>query len=154
MDSLAETVVREQQGVERFVALLREEQEVLGSGAIDDLGDLVERKTLLAGELSDIAACRNALLAAAGLPADRPGMTAWLETRPAAEKIRAAWQQVLTLAVEARELNRVNGELIKVRMQHNANALEALLGAARPLKLYGPDGQTTPHGPGRINDAA
>jgi flagellar biosynthesis/type III secretory pathway chaperone len=48
----------------------------------------------------------------------------------------------------------VNGELIKVRMQHNANALEALLGAARPLKLYGPDGQTTPHGPGRINDAA
>ena len=105
-------------------------------------------------EYTLLALAVPALLAAAGLPADRPGMTAWLETRPAAEKIRAAWQQVLTLAVEARELNRVNGELIKVRMQHNANALEALLGAARPLKLYGPDGQTTPHGPGRINDAA
>ena len=43
---------------------------------------------------------------------------------------------------------------IQMRLQHNAQALEALLGTHNALGLYGPDGQNTlPSGP-RISDSA
>lgn len=154
MDVLASIVEQEAAAVRRFIDLLQEEQTALGQGAIEGLTDLVERKTLVAKQLSEIAARRNATLSAAGCAADRAGIDNWLISHPQDQKTRSAWSEVLTLATEARELNRLNGELIKTRMQHNTNSLEALLGASRPLSLYGPDGQTAPLSSRSINDAA
>lgn len=154
MDALATIVGEEAEAVKRFIGLLREEQKSLGEGAIDTLADLIERKTLVAGQLTNLAALRNARLQASGHAPDRAGVEAWLGAHPDDRETRTAWNEVLTQTAEARELNRVNGELIKMRMQHNTNALEALLGASRPLSLYGPDGQTSPLGNRRINDAA
>ncbi len=61
---------------------------------------------------------------------------------------------MLSLASQARELNRVNGELIQIRMQYNAQALEALLGGNGSLALYGPDGQNAAPSARRISDRA
>lgn len=154
MDALENIVADEALAVGKFADLLREEQNMLSSGAIEALADLIERKTLVAGQLANLAAQRNAQLQASGLAPDRAGIEAWLAAHPADRELRNAWSDVLALAVEARELNRVNGELIKIRAQHTANTLDALLGASRPLSLYGPDGQTAPLGNRRINDAA
>ena len=55
------------------------------------------------------------------------------------DRARDAWNSLMSLAGQAHEVNRANGELIQIRMQHNAQALEALLGSNASLALYGPD---------------
>lgn len=148
------TVEAEADAIARFVELLKLEQATLGQGDIEGLSVLIQQKSEVAAELGSLAEQRNASLAAHGLGTDLTGIEAWFESHPSDTRIRSAWARILPLAREARELNRVNGELIQIRMQHNAQALEALLGASRQLNLYGPDGQTTPHSSRRINDAA
>ena len=61
---------------------------------------------------------------------------------------------IMAQAAEARELNRINGELIELHLQHNARALNALRGGSDSLNLYGPDGRSRTVGSARINDSA
>lgn len=150
---LTATVDSELKAVRSFVELLQLEQDCLRDGDIEALTDIVERKTAVATELSACAAARNSCLASRKLASDRPGVEAWLTAHPEDEAVRSSWQTLLELAAEARELNRLNGELLRVRSQHNAQALEALLGASRPLQLYGPDGHTSALGSNRLRDA-
>ena len=136
----------------QFVELLRREQVSLTHGVADDLPQVADQKNGLVIQLNQLSAQRAAFLEACGLTADRAGIDAWCaqaQDQEAAE----TWQKVLLLAAEARELNRVNGELIQIRMQFTAKALEALSGAKNSLELYGPDGQSTKPGARRINDA-
>lgn len=76
-------------------------------------------------QLATLATQRNVLLAGQGLAGDRPGVEAWCAGHPEKKVVAAAWAGILELAREAKELNRLNGELIALRMQHNARALEA-----------------------------
>lgn len=154
MLDLRRTLQTEADAVERFADLLRQEQQTLASGDVDALAPLIQQKNAVAAELTRLAQQRNALLAAEGLAPDRSGIEAWCAQHPANTEVRAAWSRILLLASNARELNRVNGELIQIRMQHNAQGLEALLGASRSLELYGPDGQTAAQSGRRINEAA
>lgn len=146
------TIEVEVAALQGFVALLEKEQEILGQGRTDDLLPLVERKNELAATLANLADQRSQALVTAGLAADRAGMSALLAMQSDADGACALWSSLLTLAARARELNRVNGELIGLRMQHNSQALQALLGT--PLGLYGPDGQNTRVGGHRISDCA
>jgi flagella synthesis protein FlgN len=149
--ALAQTVVAEAQTVERFVELLKLEQGSLSRGDTDSLPGHAEQKMKFAARLNELAAQRNAALACLGYAADRSGIEAWCAKHPAEEIAAKAWVSVIALAGEARELNRLNGELIRLRMQYNAKALEALRGGASSLDLYGPDGQATTPGRQRIN---
>ena len=149
--TLRQTMVAEAQTVERFVDLLKLEQSSLSHGDTDALPAYAEQKIALAALLNDFAAQRNATLALLGFNADRAGVEAWCLKNPEEDMAAKAWATVLALAGEARELNRVNGELIRLRMQYNAKALEALRGGASSLDLYGPDGQATAPGRRRIN---
>lgn len=153
-DDLATIIPTEQEAVGRFVALLKEEQSALQQGDIDALGAIVERKTPLAAELDAIAGRRRAALEAAGLPVRREGVETWLSVAPEGAAARAAWRSLLALAAEARELNRVNGELIELRLRNNTQALQALLGAVPREELYGPDGRPAPPSGNRVIDAA
>jgi flagella synthesis protein FlgN len=143
----------EAEAVQQFIDLLKTEQTALTHGSTDVLPDLAERKTRLAVQLSSITAQRNAALAAQGLGADRAGVAAWCAKHPSDKKAGKAWALILALAAEARELIRLNGELIKIRMQYNSKALETLRGGNSSLDLYGPDGQSAAPGGSRINDA-
>lgn len=154
MLDLLRTLQTEADAVARFADLLRQEQDTLATGDVDALTPLIEQKNSVAAELTAFAQQRNALLAAEGLKPDRTGIEAWCALHPANTNVSAAWSRIMLLARDARELNRVNGELIQIRMQHNAQGLEALLGASRSLELYGPDGQPSAHSGRRINDAA
>ena len=152
--ALQQTMVAEAQTVERFVDLLKLEQSALGRGDTDKLPGYAEQKLEFAAQLNELAAQRNAALATLGFSGDRAGADAWCARHPEEPAATRAWTAVLALAGEARELNRLNGELIRLRMQYNAKALEALRGGASSLDLYGPDGQTTPPERRRINPSA
>lgn len=139
--------------VEGFVDLLKLEQSSLSRGDTDKLPGYAEQKLKFADQLNELAAQRNAALTAQGFGSDRAGADAWCAKHPEEEPATRAWAAVLALAGEARELNRLNGELIRLRMQYNAKALEALRGSASSLDLYGPDGQATTPGRQRINQS-
>lgn len=151
--ALQQTLVAEAEAVQQFAELLKLEQTSLSSGKTDELPAYAEQKEKLAVRLNTLSAQRNAALAAQGLDADRAGVEAWCAKHPNEKDLAAAWSGILLRAGEARELNRLNGELIQIRMQYNAKALEALQGGNNSLALYGPDGQSTTSGNTRINDA-
>jgi flagellar biosynthesis protein FlgN len=154
MPTLAETLAAEAAAVAVFVQHLKDEQAALEAGNADALPDLVERKSAAVRALAPLSAVRNAALAGDGLPTDRAGIEAWLTKRPNDLAVRQGWQKLQALASEAQELNRVNGELIRLRMQNNAQALEALINAATRQELYSADGQATPGAIRRIIDSA
>ncbi len=143
----------EVEAVQQFVDILKLEQASLSQGNTDDLPGFAEKKTKLAVNLNNLATKRNAVLAEQGLNADRAGVEAWCAKHPQEKNAAKVWFGILSLAGEARELNRLNGELIQMRMQYNAKALEALQGGRTSLDLYGPDGQSTALSSRRINDA-
>ena len=110
---------------------------------------------VIAAELATLAARRSRLLAASGVASDGAGIAAWFAAHPEETGTRDAWSSLLAVAAQARELNRVNGELIQERLQSNAQALEVLLGSnAAAGNLYGPDGQSAPPSTRRISDSA
>lgn len=153
MTGLLRTLEAEAEAISRFVELLRLEQAALGNGDTDDLASFARDKNVVSSELALLADQRNATLTGLGLEADRTGIEAWLEAHASETRTHKAWSKVIALAGEARELNRVNGKLIQIHLQHNTQALAAIQGASRTLHLYGPDGQTAPFLSQRINDA-
>lgn len=148
------TIDAEISTLQRFLKLLQREQEMLRKGKIDDLPPLLEEKSGLAAHLSMLAEQRSQALATAGIVANRADVSSWLATQPATSREKTAWPLLVALASEARELNRVNGELIQLRLQHGTRALEALLGSSDSLGLYRPDGQNTLPSGRRISDQA
>jgi len=154
MPSLADIIAAEADVVSAFVRLLNEEQGLLQAGDVEALMELVERKTATMRQLAPLSTARNSTLASAGLAADRAGVEAWLSRHPADRPVRQHWDRLQTLAAEAKELNRVNGELIRLRMQNNAQALEVLLSASSRQDLYGADGQSAQMTSRRIIDSA
>jgi len=149
-DELHEIITAEAALIARFVDLLESEQATLTQGNIDDLARLVAEKDPLVADLQRLSRQRNDHLAALNLPADREGMSAWATGIPDAS---STWEHVLALAARARDLNRLNGELIQMRLQHNSRILEILQRNTAALDLYGPDGKTSGAGERRINDA-
>jgi len=140
--------------IQQFVSLLKLEQTSLSNGNIDNLPEFAEQKNKFSVHLNSLAEQRNAALTAQGFSADRAGIEAWCTKYSEEQGTRKAWQKILSLAAEARELNRLNGELIQMRLQYISKALEALQSGKKSLDLYGPDGQSTTPDNRRIYGAA
>ena len=138
--------------IAQFTALLQQEQNALRQGSIEGLASFSEQKIPLTTQLETLAAERDAWLLTQGFASGRQGLEAWLGKQTSLSAANT-WQQTLALAAEARELNRLNGELIRMHMQHTAGALEILQSSERSFDLYGPDGKSSPLGTSRINDA-
>jgi len=113
----------------------------------------VKEKEALAAELNELTRERGRLLAEAGLTPDRAGMEGWLARHPEQEEACAAWNRTLAGAAQAKEINRLNGELIRMQMEIAAQALEILQRKESRLDLYGPDGRSTSPSPSRIDHA-
>lgn len=154
MAALADIIAAEADVVSAFVLLLQEEQEILKTGEPDALPAVVERKMTTTQKLAPLSVSRNSELARTGFAADRAGIEAWLQANPGDQATRQQWDKLMSLAAEARELNRVNGELIRLRLQHNTQAVETLLAAANRQDLYGADGQAAQAATRRIIDSA
>jgi flagella synthesis protein FlgN len=150
---LLQTLTAEADAVQCFVDVLQLEQSALKNGHTENLADFAEQKSQLGIALKQLSGQRNSLLAASGFSDDRSGIEAWCAKNPNEQRVKETWARVISLASEARELNRLNGDLIQIHMQYNSKALETLRGGNSALELYGPDGQSQTLGNRRINDA-
>jgi flagella synthesis protein FlgN len=147
------TVAEEAEFIERFVRLLEEEKTLLSEGRTEALAEAIEKKEELAAKLNALSRQRGDYLADHGFSPDRAGVESWSAAHPEQKEAIAAWGRTLLLAAQAKELNRVNGQLIRLRLQHTGEALKVLLREEGRLDLYGPDGRTAGLGDQRINDA-
>jgi flagella synthesis protein FlgN len=127
-----------------FVALLEKEQQLLLSNDIDQLLTLSETKAQAASHITELTRQRHQTWQPN--PGDK--MDSVLARHPA---LQQTWQSIRQLAGRAQELNAINGELIQSGLRRNQQALTALQGASQHAAgLYGPDGQPSLGGAGRI----
>jgi flagella synthesis protein FlgN len=130
-----------------LLQLLKQEQEYLIQADLDGLTAVTQEKNKKVARMTELALARHRSLAAAGHSADESGMQAWIKTAP--PDTGKTWQDLLTLARDAKELNRTNGLLIGQHMSRNQNALNVLQGSQGGGTMYGPTGQTTSSGSSR-----
>jgi flagella synthesis protein FlgN len=147
------TIAGEADAIERFAGLLEREKTLLTEGRIEELPAAVEEKERLAEQLNELTQRRGHQLAELGFSAGREGMETWAARHPEQKEAIAAWGRTLSFAAQAKEQNRVNGQLIQLHMQFTGQALDILLRKEGRLDLYGPDGRAT-NSSGRKIDAA
>lgn len=151
MSDLQTLLTDEASAVDAFVRLLGSEQQALQDGNLEALPGLTEQKSAAVGQLARLGQLRNQLLQRTGLPVDQAGLRAWAGSDAGRS---ALIDRILTLAAEARELNRLNGALIATRLQQTQGALDILMRSQTGGGLYGPDGQTALRGSYRFFDSA
>lgn len=152
-DKLGVLFSAEQHTLRDFVALLEREQALLQGRDVDSLLPLVEKKNHLSARLAEHAGQREAELNSLGIGGERAALDIWLAL-PTHAKERETWQSLIDLAARARELNRVNGELISLHLQHNQQAFAVLMSATNRAMTYGPDGHRQTGLGGRILGSA
>ena len=136
-----------------FIQVLQTEQDALIQGDIDPLLELAQIKSEKVVLLSQLAENRTRFLSTRGCAQEHGGMAKWLLQRNGDNpQIAELWQQLLSLAEKARQLNQINGSMIDTRLRNNQQALAILQTAAKQSALYGPDGQTLSPGLGRPLD--
>jgi flagella synthesis protein FlgN len=122
--------------------VLQREQAALTQGSTDALMTLAAEKVRHAERLAILNQEREVTLRAAGLDSGRAGIQALSSAGSLPIKVQNDLATVIELAKESRRLNELNGKLVADRLQHNQQALNVLLSAAKQSTLYGPDGQT------------
>lgn len=145
---------KECEAIERFVQLLVAEQEILKKGDIDALAEFSEQKSMSANELNQYANVRSEWLIKQGLTANRQGMETWCKKNPTQKDVIELWGKVLELATRAHQCNRVNGEMISLRMKFNEQAIALLNQGKNTLSLYGSDGHSSSLMHRSISDSA
>ncbi|MEZ0238659.1 MAG: flagella synthesis protein FlgN [Methylophilaceae bacterium] len=130
---------QEQAALDGFINLLQQEQEALVAANVEKLQSLSELKQKHSELLNNLAQQRVATLERAGFKSDAAGVAAWLASQPAS--VKESWKKLLEGAQVAQQLNQTNGKLIQTHMQHNQQALSALMNAANRADVYGADGQ-------------
>ena len=136
--SPADQLAAETAALRSLLALLRQEQRLLGAGDAEGHACLLEDKASQIAELSQLANDRHQALGSLGFAASEAGMQHWLAQ--STEVTRARWQALMAVARDAHEANRVNGLLLGQLQLRNRQALAAL-GLGASSGLYGASGQ-------------
>ncbi|GAB4175088.1 MAG: flagellar protein FlgN [Rhodocyclaceae bacterium] len=153
-ERLAALLDEEHRELDAFLRLLEREQGFLGTGEVDRLAVLAEEKAAAFSRLAAIGRRRAETLIGAGFGGRPEAFQGWLERLPADSPARARWKGLREAAARAHEMNRRNGELVRMRLAHNRQALNLLLALSDQAALYGPDGQAQPRPSGRQIDLA
>jgi len=136
--SLAKHLARQSATVAQLIQLLETEVQVLAEGKVDGqrLNQLAVDKQALLSEIEQLETQRQYAQGRLGYGSGHQGAA-----RAAADAgCLATWQQLLEQAGRAQQLNRLSGETIRKRLEHNQRMLNFLHEAAGK-SLYGPDGQ-------------
>jgi flagella synthesis protein FlgN len=139
IDPVLSVLITEIQVVREFKSTLQAEQKSLVDGDVNALTQLSKPKLDLVERLNKLAEERLRKLELQGFSPDRSGMELWAAGMGSVAK--DAWQSMLAIASEAKQSNKINGNLIQSRLQNNQQALSVLMSAADQASLYGPDGQ-------------
>ncbi|GBG14100.1 flagella synthesis protein FlgN [Novimethylophilus kurashikiensis] len=140
-DRLIATLLSEAEVLRSFKSLLNSEQQAILAGEVESLENIAQSKLQLVEQLNRFSAERQQFIISLGIGSDRASMQQWADNT--GNQAREAWTALLHAAEEAQQANSFNGALIQTHLQHNQQALAALLAAANQASLYGPDGQKT-----------
>ena len=124
-----------------LLQLLKREQDCLMQANVNELQQLTLEKTELVTKMANLGQSRLTALSKCGLEAREESMETWIRSYPQTHPVQHAWQELLDLAKNAKELNRVNGLLIGQHMARNQTMLNTLRGNTQAGTMYGPDGQ-------------
>ncbi|HEY4318480.1 MAG TPA: flagellar protein FlgN [Herbaspirillum sp.] len=141
MQRPATSLAEEFTALHQLQDLLQEEQKALTEGAVDSLPELVSSKANIISQITVLADGRHQALAAIGMEASENGMQSWIEAS-GADAEKQQWSELLSLATEVKELNRLNGILISKHAQTNQQMM-SLVGSLVGANFYGPDGQSS-----------
>lgn len=142
----------ELEAVQRFVGLLKREQEILKNVTLDNLDELTAEKSRLIEELNSIGQQRNACMTQLGITENRDSIEAWLKQQKNPQ-LSLAWKNLTLLAQEAKILNELNGQCIALLARNNRQLLDTVTGQKARQILYGPDGQASNESGSRISDS-
>src|SRR5690606_29031736 len=101
-----------------LVELLLKEQSSLVEMDIDVMENLLDEKGLLLQKITQATKTRHFALGQAGFDANENGMSAWIN-KHANTKDRATWQTFQQQLAQAKELNRLNGQMINQHFKRN-----------------------------------
>lgn len=136
--SLAEHLERHRARLDALTDLLDEERQLLRDGGVDGagLGQVAQAKQQHFQALERFETQRRQVQRRLGYDDDRAG-----DARAAADAgCTALWEAIRERADQVARLNRTNGVLIGIRLEHNQRMLNFIEEAAGK-GLYGPDGQ-------------
>lgn len=142
-------LAREYEVTKALHTLLQQEQACLVEANVNGVTDLLNEKSMLVAQATDLAVARHHALAAAGHDASEAGMQAWIATQENRNESVQIWNDLVDLAREAKEINRTNGLLINQQLSRNEAALNILRGSEPGSNVYGPNGQTAARSPSR-----
>lgn len=125
-----------------LVSLLQKEQASLVDMDIDTIEHILDEKSVLIQKIAESSKLRHTALAKAGFDANENGMANWIRAH---EHDHNAWEKFQTNLETAKELNRVNGQVINQHFKRNQQAINQLQGkpANNNAGLYGANGQTS-----------
>ena len=142
-NSLAQSLGEELRAANTLLQLLKQEQAQLIDANVDELAKVTEEKAQVVARMNELAQNRHRALAAAGFEASEAGMQKWAKSPAALPAASKSWNELLGIAQQAKELNRLNGMLIGQHVARNQTALNILQGSPQGGTMYGPDGQST-----------
>lgn len=126
----------------RLTELLRNEQQALTQGVADEIVQITAAKGECVNGIQSCENQRQQLL-------QQTGLDGLLQRQTTDTPLGQSWQQLTTLASQARELNQLNGRIINMRLQRTQEALAVLRNNDSTTPVYGPDGQAQGSGKGR-----
>ena len=123
--------------VERLVALMQREQDILVSRQLDQISPILELKTQALLQLEIMTRQRIALAEVSNLHS-ADDVTQFLQTEPTA---LAHWQQLQLQAKFAEVLNRSNAQLVKCHEEANHHLMSLLSKQKNQEMAYSADGR-------------
>ena len=128
--------------VNDLVFLLSREQISLIEADIDAMEALLDEKSMLLQSINASVQVRYQALSNAGYEPNEDGMFAWIKNTDSV-KLTLLWQDFQNTLEQAKELNRLNGQLINKHFNRNQQFLHQFKGGLANDSVYGRNGQTT-----------
>jgi flagellar biosynthesis protein FlgN len=137
--SLARHLETSHQALQDFISLLEDEQKALSTSDMDgsEIENVSIRKIAMLKRLESLEQVRAKGQSMLGYPQGIDG------AKKAAKDAQClhTWDDILKLAYRAKQLNEINGTLIKMRMDQTGKMIDFLMKSTGD-SLYGPDGKS------------
>ena len=140
--------------ISQFIELLHQEQSCLKQAEPELLGQISLDKEPLIQSLNELESKRIQAVGNAGKLSNQALMTNWLAQNPKNKSATVHWEKLLKLAGDAKVLNEVNNQLVKLHLAKTNAALSILNSQPESRQLYGSDGHAAQTTGSRIVDSA
>lgn len=141
-DYLSQMLSRDSERIEELEQILVREREALERRDVEALSTLIDAKNNAMASLGQSALERQGWLEAAGLNADQQGWQQWLAREPETRSQQADWQQLGERFAHCRELNEINGKIIRRAQQTMEQLLMLMRGQSNEApSLYNAQGR-------------